>query len=138
MDTRAAAARWRETWESGWRRLDAGPIVALYREDAVFQSHPFRPTEPAAEYITRTLAEESAATCEFDEPIVDGDRTAVSWRGSTQLKDGGSEELRGVRDPCPGTVVGVTWVAARDGVRPLAGSDPGRAREVWGLTPNGV
>ena len=40
--------------------LDAGPIVALYREDAVFQSHPFRPTEPAAEYITRTLAEESA------------------------------------------------------------------------------
>jgi hypothetical protein len=96
MDTRAAAARWRETWESGWRRLDAGPIVALYREDAVFQSHPFRPTEPAADYITRTIAEESAATCEFDEPIVDGDRAAVSWRGSTQLKDGGAEELRGV------------------------------------------
>ena len=76
--------------------MDAGPIVALYREDAVFQSHPFRPTEPAADYITRTLAEERAATCEFDEPIVDGDRAAVSWRGSTQLKDGGGEELRGV------------------------------------------
>jgi hypothetical protein len=96
METRAAAARWRDTWESGWRRLDAGPIVALYREDAVFQSHPFRPTEPAAEYITRTLAEESAATCEFDEPIVDGDRAAVSWHGSTRLKNGGSEELSGV------------------------------------------
>jgi hypothetical protein len=43
-----------------------------------------------------TLAEESAATCEFDEPIVDGDRAAVLWRGSTQLKHGGGEELRGV------------------------------------------
>ncbi len=96
MDTRAAAARWRETWDGGWQRLDAGPIVALYREDAVFQSHPFRAPESAADYITRTLAEESTATCEFDEPIVDGDRAAVSWRGSTQLKHGGSEELRGV------------------------------------------
>jgi hypothetical protein len=76
--------------------LDAGPIVALYREDAVFQSHPFRPAESAADYITRTFAEESSATCEFDEPIVDGDRAAVPWRGSTQLKQGGGEELSGV------------------------------------------
>jgi hypothetical protein len=96
MDARAAATRWRDTWERGWARLEAEPIIALYRADAVFQSHPFRPTEPAAEYIARVLAEETEATCEFGEPIVDADRAAVTWRGTTTLRDGGDEELSGV------------------------------------------
>jgi hypothetical protein len=96
MDAREAATRWRDTWERGWRRLEAEPIIALYRPDAAFRSHPFRPTEPAAQYITRVLAEESEATCEFGEPIVDGDRAAVAWRGTTKLRSGGSEELSGV------------------------------------------
>jgi hypothetical protein len=40
--------------------------------------------------------EEESADCEFETPIVDGDRAAVSWRAKTKLVDGGAEDLVGV------------------------------------------
>jgi hypothetical protein len=96
MDTRAAAKRWRETWERGWRAHEAGEIVALYAEGAYFRSHPFREPQTPGDYIEPTLADEVSAECEFGEPIVDGDRAAVEWRAETRLKDGGAETLAGV------------------------------------------
>jgi hypothetical protein len=38
VDLRAAAHRWCETWERGWRTADAEAIVALYAPGAVFYS----------------------------------------------------------------------------------------------------
>jgi hypothetical protein len=96
VDTREAASRWRETWERCWRTHESEEIVALYAEDALFQSHPFRDAQSPREYIEPTLADETSAQCEFGEPIVDGDRAAVEWRAETKLRDGGAEELAGV------------------------------------------
>jgi hypothetical protein len=96
VETRDAARRWRERWEAGWRALEPARIVELYRPDAHFVSHPFRPPEPARVYIERALAEEEAAGCEFSEPIVDGDRAAIEWRAQTRLRGGGTERLAGV------------------------------------------
>jgi len=96
VDTRAAARRWAQTWERGWRALDPAEIVALYADGARFLSSPFRPPEPPRDYVERVLAAEESARCEFGEPVVDGDRAAVEWRGSTRLRDGGREELAGV------------------------------------------
>jgi hypothetical protein len=42
------------------------------------------------------FAEEESAECEFDAPLVDGDRAAVYWRAKTKLVDGGTEDLVGV------------------------------------------
>jgi hypothetical protein len=96
MNARQAAERWRETWERGWRAHEPKQIVALYAEDAYFQSHPFRDPQAPPDNIEPTLAAEESAVCEFREPIVDGDRAAVEWSAETKLKDGGTEKLAGV------------------------------------------
>ncbi len=94
MDTRAAAQRWADVWERGWREHDADTILALYADGARWQQHPFRDPEPG--YLARVFSEESSAECEFGTPLVDGDRAAVWWRASTTLVDGGTEDLAGV------------------------------------------
>src|SRR5439155_24259747 len=99
MGTREAARRWAATWERGWRDPDATEILALYADGATLQSHPFRRAIAPADYIVPTLAEEASADCEFGEPIVDGDRAAVEWRGDTRLKDGGDGTARRLVHP---------------------------------------
>jgi len=96
VDTRAAARRWAETWERGWRALDPSEIVALYDEGALFLSSPFRPPEPPRDYVERVFGEEESAECDFGEPAIDGDRAAVEWCATTRLRDGGGEKLAGV------------------------------------------
>jgi hypothetical protein len=96
MDTRRAASRWAQTWERCWRTHEPEEIVALYAENAYFQSHPFRDPQAPREYIEPTLAEEASAQCEFGEAIVDGDRATVEWRAETKLRDGSKEKLTGV------------------------------------------
>ena len=96
METRAAAERWREVWERGWRAHDADEILGLYASEAYFQSHPFRQAQTPRDYIEPTLADEDSTECDFGEPIVDGHRAAVEWSATTRLKDGGIEKLAGV------------------------------------------
>jgi hypothetical protein len=96
METRAAAERWRETWQRCWQAHEPEPIVALYADGAYFQTHPFRDPQPPRDYVEPTLAAEESATCEFGPPLVDGDRAAVEWHGETVLRDGGTEKLAGV------------------------------------------
>jgi hypothetical protein len=42
------------------------------------------------------LAAQDSTECEFDEPLVDGDRAAVTWRAEPRLEAGGSMLLEGV------------------------------------------
>jgi hypothetical protein len=94
MDIREAAQRWADTWQRGWQEHDADAIGALYADSASWTQHPFR--EPEAGYLARVFDEEESSRCEFETPIVDGDRAAVSWRAQTTLVDGGAEDLVGV------------------------------------------
>lgn len=94
METRAAARRWAEVWERGWREHDAAAIRALYAEGAFWKQHPFREPEPG--YLSRVFEEEESARCEFGAPVVDGDRAAVTWSARTVLVGGDGEELVGV------------------------------------------
>jgi hypothetical protein len=96
MDTRAAAERWRDVWDRGWREQRSDEILALYAPEASLQSHPFGGVVAPAEYIVPTIDAEESAECWFGDPIVDGDRAAVEWSAETQLKDGGGEKLAGV------------------------------------------
>jgi ketosteroid isomerase-like protein len=78
-----AAQRWARTWHEAWETLDPEPIVALYAEDAVFSSHPFR--EPyrgrdgVRDYVTTAFASERGPKVWMGLPVVDGDRASVSW-----------------------------------------------------------
>lgn len=96
MDTREAARRWAGTWERGWNEHDAAAILALYADGADWSQAPFRPVEAPRDYLDRVFAEEASAQASFEEPLVDGDRAAIEWRGDTKLTDGGEEHLAGV------------------------------------------
>ena len=43
MDPREAAERFARMWEVGWLRGDVAAISALYAEDCIHRSMPFRP-----------------------------------------------------------------------------------------------
>ena len=98
MDARDAARRWAETWRTAWEALDLDPIVALYASDATFSTEPFREPyrgpEGVRAYVERVFGEEEAPRVRTSEPIVDGDRAAISWWASLQ-EDGAEVTLAG-------------------------------------------
>ena len=96
MSTREAARHWAEVWQKAWESHDVEAITALYSDEALFQSHPFRAPEPAADYVARVFGEERGAQALFAEPLVDGECAVVEWRAQTRLVDGGEEALSGV------------------------------------------
>jgi hypothetical protein len=96
MDARAAARNWVDAWTRGWEAADPDPIAALYAEDAVFRSHPFREPEASARaYVEHAFANESLVECRFAEPIVKGDRAAVEYWAILRTPRG-EETLAGV------------------------------------------
>jgi ketosteroid isomerase-like protein len=96
VEPRDAARRFAATWQRGWNEHDAAAVLSLYTEDAQWSQSPFRAAERPREYLERVFAEEASAHAAFDEPLVDGDRAAIPWRGDTKLTDGGEEHLAGV------------------------------------------
>jgi ketosteroid isomerase-like protein len=98
MEPADAARRWAETWRSGWQRLDAAPIIALYATDAVLSTAPFRAPyvgrHGVRDYITQAFADEADPRVDMGEPIVDGDRAAVPWWASLS-EEGADTTLAG-------------------------------------------
>lgn len=83
MKPRDAARRWAEVWHRSWEALDPEPVVALYREDALLSTAPFR--EPfkgrsgVRSYVTGVFGEEEEPDVHMGVPVVDGDSAAVPW-----------------------------------------------------------
>ena len=91
MDAEAAARRWVEGWSEGWAAADPDRIAALYADDAVFVSQPFR--EPHAgragvrEYARWAFEDEETLDFAFGEPTVAGDRAAVEYWALMRAED---------------------------------------------------
>jgi ketosteroid isomerase-like protein len=87
MDTRTAAQHFADTWQHGWTHHDDAAIIALYSDDAVHTSMPFRPPHHGkhaiADYITWSFADEADPHVTFATPIVDGDQAAIEFRVHT-------------------------------------------------------
>jgi ketosteroid isomerase-like protein len=94
VDAEAAARRWADEWAKGWREHDADRIAALYADEAVFRSQPFREphrgTTGAREYALWAFADEESVECSFGEPVAAGDRAAVEYWAV--VRSSGSEE----------------------------------------------
>ena len=99
MDAEAAARRWVEGWSAGWAAADPDRIAALYAEDAVFVSQPFR--EPhlrrpgVREYARWAFADEETLDFSFGEPRVGRDGAAVEYWALLR-SDGRERTLAGV------------------------------------------
>ena len=98
MTAADAARRWARAWKHGWESLDPEPIIACYAPDALLSTEPFREPyrgrEGVREYVTGALGEEEDPHVWMSEPIVDGDRAAISWWASLR-EDGADATLAG-------------------------------------------
>jgi SnoaL-like protein len=96
VDTSTAAARWTDGWARGWATHDVELIGSLYAEGAVHRSAFFRETQPPADYAAWAFSEEESAEVWFGEPVVEGNRAAVSWWAISRGADGRDTTLAGV------------------------------------------
>ncbi len=80
MNAEAAARAWVAAWTQAWRAKDSQPLAAVYADDVVFRSHPFREPQPPLEYAAWAFAEEEGdVEFWFGEPVVSGERAAVEY-----------------------------------------------------------
>ena len=96
MDAKAAARNFVETWLRAWPAADADAIGAMYADDAVFTSHPFRAPEDPSGYARRAFAEESFVEARFGDPVACEDRATVEYWAVLADADGAEETLIGV------------------------------------------
>jgi len=120
---------WLEAYRRAWEGADVEAAVALFTDDAVYRSHPFREPHVGHEGIRRYWAGATSGQANvsvaFGEPVAAGRHAAVEWwtrmhqqgedvtlPGCLVLQfaaDGRCEELReywhiepGLHDPPPG------------------------------------
>ncbi|MBA3434949.1 MAG: nuclear transport factor 2 family protein [Chloroflexi bacterium] len=99
MDARDAAQRWADVWQRGWESRDTESIVALYADDAVYSSEPYRipnrGQDGARAYVSGAFADEDDVRAWFGEPVVSGSRAAVQWWASL-IESGQGVTLAGI------------------------------------------
>jgi ketosteroid isomerase-like protein len=95
MTSTEAARRWAEVWAEAWPAADVDAVSALYAEDAVFYSAPFRDRQAPRDYVAWAFADQAGAECRFGEPLVEGDRAAVDWWAVMTSQDGSIESIAG-------------------------------------------
>jgi uncharacterized protein (TIGR02246 family) len=84
MDSQAAARRWAATWTAVWRAHDVEAVVALYAEDCVHRSTPFRAPhhgrQAVRDYVTQAFADEQRIDdVWFGTPVALDDRACVEY-----------------------------------------------------------
>jgi ketosteroid isomerase-like protein len=92
----SAARRWAEAFRSAWLAGDGEAAAALYAEDCVFRSHPFRELEDARGYMRRVVPEAEAPEVWLGEPVENGDTAAVEYWALLVAPDGVQSTLAGV------------------------------------------
>jgi SnoaL-like domain len=89
------AQRWADGYKAAWEADDPDAAAALYHEDCVFRSAPFREPEPPIEYARRVYPEARAVDVHFGEPVEAGDRAAVEWWATLILTSGEEHVIAG-------------------------------------------
>jgi uncharacterized protein (TIGR02246 family) len=91
---------WLEAYRRAWEDADPDAAAALFTEDAVYRSSPFR--EPhlgrdgVREYWAKATGTQSGTRVRMGRPVVDGDRVAVEWWATYADADEGEGTLPGI------------------------------------------
>ncbi|MEU9453345.1 nuclear transport factor 2 family protein [Streptomyces sp. NPDC048277] len=99
MDTREAAERFVRVWERGWAAHDVDALLALYAEDCVHRSMPFRAPhrgrDELAAYLRRSFDGERVTDVRFSAPLVGPDGVAVAEFRVFSEEEGAAATLAG-------------------------------------------
>jgi len=87
--------RWAEGYRVAWKARNPDAAAALYAEDCVFRSAPFREPEPPIDYTRRVFPEVTAEDVRFGEPVEEGDRVAVEWWATLVTSNGREQTIAG-------------------------------------------
>ena len=77
------AEQWIAAYARAWLERDPEGVVALFTDDAVYRSSPFR--EPhfgsagIRDYWTRATSTQEELDLRFGEPVVEGSKVVVEW-----------------------------------------------------------
>lgn len=86
-------AEWIAAYGAAWEQADADAAAALFTDDAVYRSSPFRPPSVGHDgihgYWQGATSTQSGVRVRFGEPISAGAKTAVEWW--TTMRSGGSD-----------------------------------------------
>jgi ketosteroid isomerase-like protein len=89
----ASARDWIEAYGRAWRSADDEALVALFTENAVYRSSPFRPASVGADairdYWRQATSTQEELDLRFGAPLVAGERVAVEWWAA--MRDAGTE-----------------------------------------------
>jgi uncharacterized protein (TIGR02246 family) len=91
---------WLESYRRAWEEGDADAAAALFTDDAVYRSSPFR--EPHVgragirEYWANATASQSGTRVLIGTPIVAGNRVAVEWWATFEDAGEGAGTLPGI------------------------------------------
>ena len=110
----------RQAWEAG----DPDAAAALYHEDCVFRSAPFREPQPPIEYTRSVYPEARAVDVHFGVPVEAGDRAAVEWWATLILTSGEEHALAGCSVSASTTTAWSSWRATTGTWSPGAASRP--------------
>ncbi|HET8652224.1 MAG TPA: nuclear transport factor 2 family protein [Gaiellaceae bacterium] len=84
---------WLEHYRVAWEERDPDRAAALFTEDAVYWSSPFREPHRGWQgihaYWTRATGSQNDTSVRFGRPIVEKNRVAVEWW--TTMRDDGAE-----------------------------------------------
>ncbi|WP_055489367.1 nuclear transport factor 2 family protein [Streptomyces sp. TP-A0356] len=99
METAEAARRFVRVWEWAWAAHDVDAILALYAQDCVHRSMPFRAPHRGraelADYLRWSFEGEHTLDVRFSQPIVGPERRAVAEFRVLAEEDGTPSTLAG-------------------------------------------
>ena len=74
---------WIAAYGRAWVEGDAEAVVALFTDDAVYRSHPFRTphkgSQGVRDYWTRATSTQEQLELRFGDAVVEGNRAVVEW-----------------------------------------------------------
>jgi ketosteroid isomerase-like protein len=91
---------WLERYRRAWEERDADAAAALFTEDAVYRSSPFREphvgTAGIRDYWTGATSRQSDIRVLIGTPIVEGNRVAAEWWTTYVDAEAGERTLSGI------------------------------------------
>jgi hypothetical protein len=96
--------QWLDAYAEAWRSRDPDAAAALFTEDSIYRSHPFREAHRGQDgvraYWAKATGDQRGLDLRFGTPVVEGDHVAVEWWAVMRVERPGEGEGVGTLPGC--------------------------------------